>query len=232
MLTLRKSHDRGHAEHGWLQSLHSFSFADYHDPDEMGFSVLRVINEDWIAPGAGFPTHPHRDMEIITYVLEGTLAHQDSLGTGSRIQPGDVQRMSAGTGIAHSEFNASSSEPVHLLQIWIVPRQRALPPAYEQKHFPDASLKDNLHLVASPDGADGSITVHQDVRLYAARLEAGTRIDTPRDPARHAYLQVARGELVVNGVPMEAGDGLKVTTESALDIHARNHAEFLLFDLP
>ena len=231
MLQLRKANDRGHAQHGWLESHHSFSFADYHDPAHMGFSVLRVINEDFVAPAQGFATHPHRDMEIITYILEGALEHKDSLGTGSIIRPGEVQRMSAGTGIRHSEVNHSKIEPVHLLQIWILPNRQGVTPSYEQIRTEPADIANRLRLVASPDGHDGSVTIHQDARVYAASLD-GTEITHALAPGRRAWLQVARGSLTLNGQALTAGDGVGIENESRLTLAANDSAEVLLFDLP
>jgi redox-sensitive bicupin YhaK (pirin superfamily) len=231
MLLLRKAHDRGHANHGWLDSWHTFSFADYHDPKYMGFSALRVINEDRVSPGEGFPTHPHRDMEIITYVLEGALEHKDSLGTGSVIRPGEIQRMSAGTGIRHSEFNHSQSEPVHLLQIWILPNQQGVKPGYEQKRIELTDLSGKLRLVASPDGRDGSVTIHQDARVYAAHLN-GNEVTYSLAPDRRAWLQVTRGTAKLNGIMLHAGDGAGIENEPALRLTAEGSAEVLLFDLP
>lgn len=228
---MRKSAERGHAHHGWLDSHHSFSFADYHDSRQMGFSVLRVINEDCVAPGQGFPTHPHRDMEIITYILEGALEHQDSLGTGSIIRPGEVQRMSAGTGIRHSEFNPSPIEAVHLLQIWILPNRQGVTPSYEQIRIEPAELANRLRLVDSPDGHDGSVVIHQDARVYAAPLN-GTEVTHSLAFGRHAWLQVARGELTLNGQALTAGDGAGIENESRLTLAANDTAELLLFDLP
>jgi hypothetical protein len=228
MLQLRKAHDRGHANHGWLDSWHTFSFADYHDPKHVSFSELRVINEDRVLPGEGFPTHPHRDMEIITYVLEGALEHKDSLGTGSVIRPGEVQRMSAGTGIRHSEFNHSQSEPVHFLQIWILPDRQGVKPGYEQKRI---GLDGQLRLVASPDGRDGSVTIHQDARVYAARLN-GNEVTHTLAPGRRAWLQVARGAVKLNGTTLHAGDGAGIENEPTLRLVAEGSAEVLLFDLP
>jgi hypothetical protein len=228
MLQLRKAHDRGHANHGWLDSRHTFSFADYHDPKHVSFSALRVINEDRVAPGEGFPTHPHRDMEIITYVLEGALEHQDSLGTGSVIRPGEVQRMSAGTGIRHSEFNHSQTEPVHFLQIWILPDRQGVQPGYEQKRI---ELDGKLRLVASPDGRDGSLTIHQDASVYAARLN-GSEVTHTLAPGRRAWLQVARGAVQLNGTTLQAGDGAGIENEPALRLVVDGSAEVLLFDLP
>ena len=232
MIQLRKNEDRGHANHGWLDSHHSFSFADYHDPAHVHFSVLRVINEDRVTPGAGFPTHGHRDMEIVTYVLEGALEHKDSLGTGSVIRPGDVQRMSAGSGVCHSEYNASKSEPVHFLQIWIVPKTNGGAPSYEQKHFPPAELTGRLRLITSPDGRDGSVIVHQDACVFAAKLDGENVITHVLAPGRKAYVQVARGSLRVNGVAVSAGDGVKLEQESEIVLSSGQSSEALLFDLP
>lgn len=231
MITLRKSHERGHANHGWLDSYHTFSFADYYDPAEMGFSSLRVINEDRVAPKGGFPTHPHRDMEIVTYILAGELAHQDSMGNGSVIRVGDVQRMTAGTGIRHSEFNASESEPVHLLQIWIEPAATGLTPSYEQKHFSAAEKQGALRLVASQDGRDGSVTIHQDAALYAAVLSGGESVPYTLAAPRRAYLHLARGRAKLNGYPLEAGDGAKIHGPENVNLEALEDVEVLLFDL-
>jgi len=231
MLTPRYASDRGHANHGWLDTNHSFSFADYYDPEHMGFRSLRVINEDRVSPGQGFGTHPHRDMEIISYVLEGALSHRDSMGTGSTIRPGDVQRMSAGTGVTHSEQNGSRTEPVHFLQIWIVPDQRGLAPSYEQKHFSDADKRGKLRLVASPDGADGSVTVHQDARLYATVLGSGEKGRLELAPGRHAWVQVVRGKLRVNDKDLAAGDGAAISDEKAVELEGGDLAEALVFDL-
>ncbi len=231
MIRLRPAKARGHANHGWLDTWHTFSFADYVDPRHMGFSVLRVINEDVVAPASGFPTHPHRDMEIITYILEGALEHKDSLGSGSVIRPGEVQRMSAGTGIRHSEFNPSPSESVHLLQIWILPAKQGVTPGYEQKRFEDVELANRLRLVASPDGAEGSVTIHQDARVYAARLQ-GAEVTHALAPKRRAWVQVARGEVSLNGQKLAAGDGAGVEQETMLRFAADKTAELLLFDLP
>ena len=238
MITLRKSSDRGWADHGWLKSAHSFSFADYHDPRHMGFGNLRVINEDRIAPGSGFGTHGHRDMEIVSYVLDGELAHKDSMGTGSAqdapsgvIRPGDVQRMSAGSGVTHSEWNHSTSEPVHFLQIWLVPEQRGIAPSYEQRHFEPAQLKDRLCLVASHDGRDGSLSVHQDVSLYISKLGAGQELAYSVAPGRALWLHVARGTLALEGFTLSDGDGAAVTEASALKLRAQDETELLLFDL-
>ena len=231
MITVRKAGERGHARHGWLESFHTFSFAGYHDPEQMGFRALRVINEDRVQPKRGFGTHSHRDMEIVSYVLAGALAHEDSLGTGSVIRPGDVQRMSAGTGVSHSEFNHSASELVHFLQIWILPEREGLPPSYEQKHFPAAERTGALRLVASSDGRDGSIRIHQDVALYASLLGAGDAVEHALRPGRHAWLQLARGSCTLNGIPLEAGDGAAVSGETSLHIRGSGDSELLLFDL-
>jgi quercetin 2,3-dioxygenase len=231
MLTLRRSDDRGHAQHGWLDSRHTFSFADYHDPVHMGFRALRVINEDRVQPAMGFGTHPHRDMEILSYVLEGGLAHKDSLGTGSIIRPGDVQRMSAGTGVTHSEFNASSSDPVHFLQIWLLPEQRGLEPSYEQKHFAEDQRRGRLQLVASRDGRAGSLTVHQDVAVYDALLGVQERAELSLGNGRHAWVQVARGAVKVNGEALKAGDGAALSSEPVLALEGLEQAEVLVFDL-
>lgn len=231
MIRVRRGEERGHGHHGWLDTYHSFSFADYYDPDYMGFGPLRVINEDRVAPGAGFPTHPHRDMEIVTYILDGALEHKDSLGTGSIIRPGEAQRMSAGTGVRHSEYNPSDAEPVHLLQIWIEPDRRGLTPSYEQKSFAPESLANRLRLIASPDGAEGSVTLHQDARLYAARL-AGGSVTHPLAAGRRAYVHVARGEVVLNDQPLRAGDGAAVEAEVAIRLSASGAGEVLVFDLP
>ncbi len=232
MITLRQAHERGHAQHGWLESYHTFSFADYYDPRHMGFRVLRVINEDRVQPGQGFGTHPHRDMEIISYVLEGALEHQDSLGTGSVITPGEVQRMSAGTGVTHSEFNPSGSELVHFLQIWILPERVGLPPSYEQRAFPAAEKQGKLRLVASRDGREGSVTIHQAVDLYTSVLAAGEAVTHRFTPSRHAWVQVARGAITLNDTALSAGDGAAVSEETRLTVTAKDQAEVLLFDLP
>jgi len=230
-MEIRKSKDRGLADHGWLRSFHTFSFAGYYDPDHMGFGDLRVINEDRIQPGTGFGTHGHRDMEIISYVLEGALAHKDSMGNGSTIVPGDVQRMSAGKGVLHSEFNHAKDAETHFLQIWIEPNVTGIAPSYEQKHFDAASKRGRLRLVASPDGRDGSVTIHQDAFLYAALLDANDRVVHRLEPRRRAYLHVARGEVTANGQALEAGDALKVVDASALTLERARDAEVLLFDL-
>jgi len=231
MLEIRRAAERGHAEHGWLDSWHSFSFADYYDPAHMGFGPLRVINEDRIQPGTGFGTHGHRDMEIISYVLEGALAHKDSMGTGSTIVPGDVQRMSAGTGVMHSEFNHADDAVTHFLQIWIEPNVRGIPPSYEQKHFDAESKRGKLRLVASPDGRDGSVRIHQDASVYAALPGPGDRLAHPLADGRRAYVHVARGKVTVNGQPLEAGDALKATNTKEIVLENGEDAEVLLFDL-
>ncbi len=231
MITIRKAEERGHANHGWLNSHHTFSFANYYDPSHMGFRALRVINEDRVSPGAGFGTHGHSDMEIISYVLEGGLEHKDSLGTGSVIKPGDVQRMSAGTGIRHSEFNHSKTESVHFLQIWLLPETKDLPPSYEQRNFGLAENPGKLQLVAAKDGREGAVTVHQDVDLYAAVLEPNQRVSYSLQPQRHAWVQVARGGITLNGLSLEKGDGAAISNETDVVIEATTDAEFLLFDL-
>jgi redox-sensitive bicupin YhaK (pirin superfamily) len=231
VITIRKAQERGHARHGWLESFHTFSFAGYHDPRQMGFRDLRVINEDRVEPGRGFGTHSHRDMEIVSWVLEGALAHRDSLGNGSVIRPGDVQRMSAGTGVSHSELNPSASERVHFLQIWILPEREGLAPSYEQKHVPPEERAGRLRLLASRDGRDGSVRIHQDVDLYAALLAAGESVTHALRPGRHAWLQVARGRCTLNGVALEAGDGAALSDERSLHVTGVGDAELLLFDL-
>ncbi len=232
MITIRPSGERGLGEHGgWLRSRHTFSFANYHDPRHMGFRALRVINEDRVTPGAGFDTHGHRDMEIVTYVLDGAIEHKDSLGTGSIIRPGEVQRMSAGTGITHSEYNHSRDEPLHFLQIWILPEQAGIAPGYEQRDFPAAERRGRLRLVAARDGRDGALTVHQDVDLYSTLLAPDEAVTHTLAPGRHAWLQLARGAVTLNGHDLEAGDGAAASDETRLDIAAREDAEFLLFDL-
>jgi len=229
--TLRKAEDRGTANFGWLDSKHSFSFGSYYDPRHMGFGPLRVINEDRVAPGGGFPTHPHADMEIISYVLNGGLQHRDSLGTGSVIRPGDVQRMTAGTGIRHSEFNASDTASVHFLQIWIIPERRGLKPSYEQKTFGLADKTNRLRLIASRDGREGSVTIHQDVDLYATVLEAGKSVSHTLAAKRIAWVQVAQGSILLNGQVLNAGDGLALETAGELRLEGRENAEVLLFDM-
>ncbi len=232
MISLRKSSARGHANRGWLDSFHTFSFADYYDPAQMGFGALRVINEDRIEPGQGFGTHSHRDMEIITYILEGTLEHKDSMGNGSLIRPGDVQRMSAGTGVSHSEFNPSSEEVVHLLQIWIEPKYRGIRPGYEQKYFSTADKQGQLRLVASPDGREGSVMIHQDASLYATVLRAEEQVAHTLAPGRRAYLHIARGRLFLNGQELRSGDGARISDGEPIGLVADASAEALLFDLP
>jgi redox-sensitive bicupin YhaK (pirin superfamily) len=231
MIELRRAAERGYADHGWLRSFHSFSFADYHDPRHMGFGPLRVINEDRVQAGAGFGTHGHRDMEIISYVLEGALAHKDSMGNGSTIVPGDVQRMSAGRGVQHSEFNESKAGVTHFLQIWIEPAVRGIAPSYEQKHFTAEDKRGRLRLIASPDGADGSVTIHQEARVYAGLFDGAERARHALAPGRRAYVHVARGTLGVNGEPLAAGDALK-TDAGVVEIAGGTAAEVLLFDLP
>ena len=231
MLTLRKAQDRGHADHGWLKSFHSFSFADYRDPAHMGFGNLRVINDDYIAPGTGFGTHGHRDMEIVTYVLSGALAHKDSLGTGAVILPGDVQRMSAGRGVQHSEFNHAPDATTHLLQIWILPREHGIEPGYEQKQFDAADKRGRLRLVASPDGRDGSVTVHADASIHAGLFDGAERAELAIDPQRKAYVHLVRGRLSVNGLPLVGGDAVKLSDESRLVLADAQDAEVLVFDL-
>ena len=231
MITIRKSKERGHANHGWLDTFHTFSFADYWDPSHMGWGPLRVINEDRVAPGTGFPTHAHRDMEIITYVLEGALEHRDSLGTGSVITPGEVQRMSAGTGVRHSEYNASRTEPVHLLQIWILPESRNLPPSYEEKVFSAAEKRGRLRLVASRDAREGSVLIHQNASVYAGLLEPGQSVRHTLAAGRGAWLHLVSGAATVNGSLLATGDGAAIENEPALDIVATAPTELLLFDL-
>lgn len=232
MIMIRPAQDRGAASFGWLDSRHTFSFGNYHDPNHMGFADLRVINEDKVTPGQGFGTHGHRDMEIISYVLEGALEHKDSIGTGSIIRPGDVQRMSAGTGIRHSEFNASQTEPVHFLQIWILPEQEGIAPGYEQKTFTEEEKRGKLRLVGSRDGRDGSITIHQDVSLYAAALQDGETVNHALAEGRVAWLQVVRGAVKLNDQSLTVGDGAAIAQESKLMLQgASNDAEVLLFDM-
>jgi redox-sensitive bicupin YhaK (pirin superfamily) len=231
MIGIRKSNERGFANHGWLKSFHTFSFAEYRDPEHMGYGPLRVINEDRVQPGAGFGTHGHRDMEIISYVLEGALEHKDSMGNGSVIRPGDVQRMSAGTGVLHSEYNPSDKEAVHFLQIWIEPNERGITPGYEEKHFNAASKRGQLKLIASPDGRDGSVRIHQDAMLYAAMLDGAEVVRHQLAEGRKAWIHVARGEVTVNGRPLAAGDALKASGEREIAIEHGRGAEVLLFDL-
>jgi len=231
MITVRSSEERGHANLGWLDTHYTFSFADYYDPEHMGFRSLRVINEDYVDAGQGFGMHPHRNMEIITYVLEGALEHKDSLGTIGVIRPGEVQRMTAGAGITHSEYNHSDTDRVHLLQIWILPEKNGLKPGYEQKTFDTGSLDGRLRLIAARDGHDGALTIHQDVELYAAKLPAKKSVGHDLKPGRHAWVQVARGAVTVNGTKLAAGDGAAVSDEPRLEIAATKDAEVLLFDL-
>ena len=232
MIAIRPASERGHFDHGWLDTHHTFSFADYWDPDQMGFSVLRVINEDRVAPGAGFPAHPHRDMEILTYVLEGALEHRDSMGNGSVIRPGDVQRMSAGTGVIHSEYNASKNDPVHFLQIWILPDRRGIEPGYEQKSLPPADPHTGLQLVASADGRHDSVKIQQDASVYVAQLAPGASVSYDLATVRRAWVQVARGEIELNGHALNAGDGARFEGESSIQLRTGSGAEVLLFDLP
>ena len=231
MIQIRRSQERGHAEHGWLDSFHTFSFAGYHDPEHMGYGALRVINEDRVQAGKGFGTHSHRDMEIISYVLDGGLSHKDSMGNGSVIRRGDVQRMSAGTGVSHSEFNASDRDPVHFLQIWIEPSVRGVKPSYEEKKFDDASKRGNLRLIASPDGRDGSVTIHQDANLYAALIDGSESAAFDLKPGRKVYVHVINGEVEVNGQPLATGDAIKFGGESQVRIEHGRGTEILLFDL-
>jgi len=230
-LSIRRAGERGRADHGWLLSYHTFSFADYYDPEHMGFRALRVINEDRVQPGRGFGAHSHRDMEIISYVLEGELEHKDSMGTSSIIRPGEVQRMSAGTGVTHSEFNASRSELVHFLQIWILPERPGGKPGYEQKAFPEAERKGKLRLVASPDGRDGSVTIRQDVTLHTGLLCTGEALRHALEPGRHAWVHVARGQVEIGGEQLEAGDAAAISDARGLELSGRDASEVLLFDL-
>jgi quercetin 2,3-dioxygenase len=231
MIRILKSHERGQANHGWLDSRFTFSFADYYHPEHVQFRTLRVMNDDHIAGGGGFPTHPHRDMEIVTYVLEGALAHKDSMGNGSVIRPGDVQYMSAGAGVAHSEFNASATEPVHLYQIWMFPDKKNYEPTYGQKHFSDAEKRGQLRLLVSPDGRDGSVKIRQNNELYATVLAPGESVGHSIKPDRHAYVQVARGRVALNGKELETGDGAAISQERSLQLTGVQDAEVLLFDL-
>lgn len=231
MITVRRAKDRGHANHGWLDSHHTFSFAGYFDEKQMGFRALRVINEDRVAPVQGFGTHSHSNMEIISYVLDGAIEHRDSMGTGSVIRPGDVQRMSAGTGVAHSEFNASRDQPVHFLQIWIVPKENGIKPSYEQKTFGDKLKAGRLVLVASENGRDDSISIHADAAVYAGTFAKGQKESLPLASNRHAWVHLARGKARVNGTDLEAGDAVALTAESAVDIEGVDAAELIVFDL-
>lgn len=232
MQEIRRSAERGFADHGWLKSFHTFSFADYFDPKHVDFGPLRVINEDRVQPGAGFGTHAHRDMEILTYVLSGALAHKDSMGNGSTIRPGDVQRMSAGRGVQHSEFNASNSELVHFLQIWIMPDVRGIEPGYEERHFSAQQRRGRLRLIASPDRADGSVLIHQDARVYAGLFDGGESARLEVEPGRRVYVHVARGQINVAGVALASGDALKLTDTTTLLLQDARQAEVLVFDLP
>lgn len=230
-MKIRRASERGHADHGWLRSFHTFSFAEYHDPAHMGFRSLRVINEDRVEPGRGFGTHAHRDMEILSYVLDGELAHRDSMGTGSVIRPGEVQRMTAGTGVTHSEMNPSRDEPVHFLQIWFLPEKTGLEPGYEQKAFPEAERRGRLRLVASRDGRDGSVTIHQDAETWATLLEDGEEVRHGLRPGRHAWVHVARGAVEIGGTRLEAGDAAAIDEPGVVAVAGRGSAEVLLFDL-
>jgi hypothetical protein len=231
MIVVRKAEERGHANHGWLNTYHTFSFANYYDPNYLGFKSLRVINEDRVIAGAGFGKHGHQDMEIITYVLEGALEHQDSIGTGSIIKPGEIQRMSAGTGILHSEFNASKTDPVHFLQIWILPDKKGIEPSYKQQKFDLKKTSGKLQLIAAPDGRDNAVAVHQDMSLYAGILDTGDRVSYTLKPQRHAWVQVARGAIDLNGNFLNTSDGAAISEETELTIEAKQKAEILLFDL-
>jgi redox-sensitive bicupin YhaK (pirin superfamily) len=231
MMELRRATERGHADHGWLSSWHSFSFADYYDPRHIQFRALRVINDDTVEPGKGFGTHSHRDMEIVSYVLEGSLAHKDSMGNGSIIRPGNVQRMSAGTGVQHSEFNPSPSEPVHFLQIWFLPNVSGIAPGYEERIFADAEKRGRLRLIASPDGADGSVTIHADASMSAALIDAGERIEESLSTDRSCYIHIARGSVSLNSTPLDAGDAAMLTGEKNLVLNQGHEAEVLVFEL-
>jgi redox-sensitive bicupin YhaK (pirin superfamily) len=231
VITIRPSAERGVSRFDWLDSRHTFSFGEYFDPDQLGFADLRVINQDVVQADQGFGTHAHRDMEILTWVLEGALEHRDSLGNGSTIRPGDAQRMSAGTGVTHSEYNPSPGEPVHFLQIWILPARRGMPPSYEQKHFPEAERRNVLRLVASPDARDGSVRIHQDAAVHATLLDPGKSLRHGLDPGRHAWVQVARGAVDVNGSALHAGDGAALGDETSVELTAREPSELVLFDL-
>jgi quercetin 2,3-dioxygenase len=231
MMVIRPGAARGHFDHGWLDTYHTFSFASYHDPQHMGFRSLRVINEDRVKPGEGFGTHAHRDMEILTWVLEGALEHKDSMGNGSIIRPGDIQRMSAGTGVTHSEFNPSRDEPVHLLQIWLLPRQRGLSPSYEEKRFLPETRRGGLRLIAAHDGRAGAVTIHQDADLWTALLEPGESVRHILEAGRHAWLHVAAGAISANGMALRAGDGAAISDEKVVEVTAKDRSEILLFDL-
>ncbi len=231
MITIRPARERGHVDHGWLDTYHSFSFANYHDPAQMGFRALRVLNDDTVAPGRGFGTHRHEEMEIVSYVLEGAMEHRDSTGAGSVLRPGDVQRMSAGTGVTHSEFNHSDSEPLHFVQIWLLPGQAGLDPGYEEKHFGAEEKRGRLRLIVSPDGRDGSLTIHQDASIYATIVDYGDRLEHKLDPGRHAWVQVMRGNVVLNDLDLVRGDGVAVSDEPAITLEGRGESELLLLDL-
>jgi redox-sensitive bicupin YhaK (pirin superfamily) len=231
MITIRKSNERGHGNHGWLDTRFTCSFADYFDPKHVHFRTLRVMNDDRVAGGGGFPMHPHSDMEIVTYVLEGALQHKDSMGNGSVIKPGDIQYMSAGTGVTHSEFNASKTEPVHLYQIWMFPQEKGQKPAYDQKNFSEAEKRGKLRLIASPDGRDGSVKIRQENELYATVLGAGESVKHTLKPERHAYVQVARGSVKLNGTALETGDGAAISAEKSVELTGVKNAEVLVFDL-
>ena len=231
MIKIRKAEHRGHFDFGWLDTYHPFSFGDYYDPSHMGFRSLRVINEDVVQKGRGFPRHGHRDMEIFTYILQGALQHRDSMGNGSIIRPGDVQRMSAGTGVTHSESNASPDEPVHLLQIWILPDEEGIQPDYEEKRFPEEEKHNKLRLIISPDATAGSVKIHQDARVYASVMDANQEVSHSLETGRHAWLQVAEGAVTINGIELKHGDGAAVSDEQTITIAAQEPAEILLFDL-
>ena len=231
MINVRKAAERGHANHGWLDTYHTFSFADYQDRQHVHFRSLRVMNEDRVAPGQGFGTHPHNDMEIVTYVLEGALEHKDSMGNGEVLRPGEFQRMTAGTGITHSEFNPSESEPVHLYQIWLFPDRKGHTPSYEQKRFPDEQLHNRLRVVAAPEAEEGSLVIHQDARIYLSKLETGVTVEHPMAESRHAWLQVLRGKVSLNGQLLDTSDGAAISEEQSLEITAVSNAEIMLFDL-
>ncbi len=231
MILVRRAEERGYADHGWLQARHTFSFAGYRNAKHMGFRSLRVMNEDRIAPGRGFSTHPHQDMEIVTYVLEGALEHQDSMGNGEVLRPGEFQRMSAGTGIQHSEFNPSATEPTHLYQIWLLPARHGIEPSYEQKRFEDSGMSNRLRLVASPDAEGGSLKIHQDARIYLAKLTSDAEIVHQLQPGRHSWLQVLRGAVMLNDQQLSTSDGAATSQESSLTIRANGPAEIMLFDL-
>jgi redox-sensitive bicupin YhaK (pirin superfamily) len=231
MIAIRRAHERGHFDHGWLNTYHTFSFASYRDPSHMGFRALRVMNEDFVRPDQGFGTHPHENMEIVTYVLEGALEHRDSMGNGEVLRPGEFQRMSAGTGITHSEFNPSDAEPVHLYQIWLFPERNGIEPSYEQKRFAETERQNRLRLVASPDAADGSLLIHQDARIYLSSLDDGAEVRHDPAKGRHAWLQILRGSAAVNGQQLATGDGAAISDEPALTIRATGAAEIMLFDL-